>query len=408
MSVVAQLQAGGGEVVDITLVIEKFAVRIRCDADVLRAILQVESGGDDYDDQGRLIILPEKHIFHRKLPKGLRNKALALGLSARKWKRTNYKGLGGKGSNRRWALLARWSKLNEKAALLSASYAAPQIMGFNHKICGYDSVSDFVLALSQDSAASAEAFLMFLENSGLADELRDKDWAAIARRYNGSGQVTKYSGMMRRAYTKLKAGSQPGKASGKAKSPARFSMLRLGSEGYRVEALQKRLNELNYTVQTDGDFGPATRRAVVAFQVDHSLKPDGIVGPETEKALDVAVPINQQLGGGRDQLRVKDLRKNGSQTVKKADWLTRLGQILTGGGASAITLDQASNGGLLDGLGQVSSLLQSLRDQVQPVLSMIGDNKWMLLVCVGMAVILIASQIKQRRLQDAQNWRHVG
>ncbi|MCV6603340.1 MAG: N-acetylmuramidase family protein, partial [Cohaesibacter sp.] len=77
MSVVAQLQAGGGEVVDITPVIEKFAARIRCDADVLRAILQVESGGDDYDDQGRLIILPEKHIFHRKLPNGLRNKALA-------------------------------------------------------------------------------------------------------------------------------------------------------------------------------------------------------------------------------------------------------------------------------------------------------------------------------------------
>lgn len=404
MSVVAHLQAGGGEDVDVTPVIEKFAARIRCDADVLRAILQVESGGDDYDDQGRLIILPEKHIFHRKLPKGLRNKALALGLSARKWKRANYKGLGGKGSNRRWALMTRWSKLNEKAALLSASYAAPQIMGFNHKICGYDSVSDFVLALSQNSAASAEAFLKFLENSGLADELRDKDWAAIARRYNGSGQVTKYSGMMRRAYAKLK----DGKPASKAKSPARFSMLRLGSEGYRVEALQKRLNELNYNVQADGDFGPATRRAVVAFQVDHSLKPDGVVGPATEKALELAAPINQQLGGGRDQLRVKDLRKNGSQTVKKADWLTRLGQLLTGGGASAITLDQASNGGLLDGLGQASSLLQSVRDQVQPVLSMIGDNKWLVLICVGMAVIMIASQIKQRRLSDAQNWRHVG
>ena len=35
----------------------------------------------------------------------------------------------------------------------------------------------------------------------------------------------------------------------------------------------------------DGFFGPITRAAVVAFQLDKDLEPDGIVGPLTGSAL---------------------------------------------------------------------------------------------------------------------------
>ncbi len=404
MSVVARLQKGGGELVDITPVLEGFAKRIRCEISLLQAILEVESGGDDYDGQGRLIILPEKHIFHRKLPKSKKAKALAIGLSARKWKRSNYKGLGGKGSDRRWALMARWAKLDETAALLSASYAAPQIMGFNYKICGYSSVTDFVEALALSNSASAEAFLKFLENSGLADELREGDIKAIVRRYNGPGQVAKYSAMIRRALARIKKGS----VAKKAKLAPRFSMLRLGSSGYRVKALQQQLCDLGYHVKVDGDFGPATRRQIVAFQVDHGLKVDGLVGPKSQAALDVAVPINQQAGGGREDLTIKDLRKSGSQTVKKADWLTRLGASIFGTGTLASGLGQADTGGLFDGLGGLTDSIKSAHLQLQPLLNFVASNKWFAFILVGLAVLFIANQIKQRRLSDAKDWRHVG
>jgi peptidoglycan hydrolase-like protein with peptidoglycan-binding domain len=38
-------------------------------------------------------------------------------------------------------------------------------------------------------------------------------------------------------------------------------------------------------LDVDGNFGTATQCAVIAFQLDHGLKPDGIVGPLTIAAL---------------------------------------------------------------------------------------------------------------------------
>ena len=62
--------------------------------------------------------------------------------------------------------------------------------------------------------------------------------------------------------------------------------LRSGSEGPQVKALQQRLHELGYQVQSaDGQFGPETHHSVVAFQKVNRLGRDGVVGPITRKAL---------------------------------------------------------------------------------------------------------------------------
>ena len=59
-----------------------------------------------------------------------------------------------------------------------------------------------------------------------------------------------------------------------------FGTLKQGSTGARVVELQKRLR-----VSADGEFGPITKRAVVAFQRKHGLVADGVVGPKTGAAL---------------------------------------------------------------------------------------------------------------------------
>ena len=64
------------------------------------------------------------------------------------------------------------------------------------------------------------------------------------------------------------------------------AMLRLGSRGAAVVALQRRLLALGYQVPAaDGQFGSETSHAVVAFQKVNGLARDGVAGPVTLRAL---------------------------------------------------------------------------------------------------------------------------
>ena len=59
------------------------------------------------------------------------------------------------------------------------------------------------------------------------------------------------------------------------------SMLRKGGKGDAIRELQQRLIAAGHNISADGDFGPKTRAAVIAFQRNHGLTPDGVVGPQT-------------------------------------------------------------------------------------------------------------------------------
>lgn len=58
-----------------------------------------------------------------------------------------------------------------------------------------------------------------------------------------------------------------------------------GASGPAVSTLQIDLNLLGAHLATDGQFGPLTRAAVIAYQQRRGLTPDGIVGPITWAAL---------------------------------------------------------------------------------------------------------------------------
>jgi len=65
-----------------------------------------------------------------------------------------------------------------------------------------------------------------------------------------------------------------------------MKILRLGSRGSDVAEVQARLNELGYIPgPIDGIFGKKTEAAVIRFQRDRGLTPDGIVGPLTYNSL---------------------------------------------------------------------------------------------------------------------------
>lgn len=58
-------------------------------------------------------------------------------------------------------------------------------------------------------------------------------------------------------------------------------------DGYYVLTLQAALQINGYPTQVDGDFNETTRQAVIQFQKEHQLQPDGIVGPQTMRLLQI-------------------------------------------------------------------------------------------------------------------------
>jgi peptidoglycan hydrolase-like protein with peptidoglycan-binding domain len=68
-----------------------------------------------------------------------------------------------------------------------------------------------------------------------------------------------------------------------------WPLIKRGSEGHPVPALQYLLRARGHTVAADGIFGPKTESAVEAFQAAGRLDVDGIVGPLTWGALVVDV-----------------------------------------------------------------------------------------------------------------------
>jgi peptidoglycan hydrolase-like protein with peptidoglycan-binding domain len=51
--------------------------------------------------------------------------------------------------------------------------------------------------------------------------------------------------------------------------------------GEAVLLWQRKLVELGYTLDADGVYGPESKSACIAFQRDHGLSADGIVGRKT-------------------------------------------------------------------------------------------------------------------------------
>ena len=179
------------------------ASRLGCSVAQIRAVWEVECSGNGWftdirgdilslDGPGGFIdgtalpkILFEAHIFARET-RGRFNKT-APNLSSPTWNRRLY--VGGQGE---WERLWKAMLLDRKAALMSASVGAPQIMGFNYAKAGFATVEEFWDAMKESEVNQLNAFVSFIINSKLADELRACTSSAASCRafalgYNGEG-----------------------------------------------------------------------------------------------------------------------------------------------------------------------------------------------------------------------------
>jgi hypothetical protein len=245
--------------------IEDAATELGCTVAAIKAVIDVESRGGFLADN-RPRILFERHYFSRLT--GGRFDADHPDISNRKWG-------GYTGGAAEYGRLGRAIALDRDAALRSASWGMFQIMGDNCGKAGFRGVEPFVEAMVSGEKAHLDAFVSFVKSCGLADELARRDWAGFARGYNGPKYAeNKYDVKLAAAFAIHSAGGP------RVNSP--LPLLRMGDKGEHVERLQTALG-----ITADGDFGPGTKAAVIAFQKANGLYADGIVGLQTWSKLGV-------------------------------------------------------------------------------------------------------------------------
>lgn len=143
------------------------------------AVYEVEASGNAFID-GRPTILFEPHRFSRSTAHAFDKSHPRI--SSRTWNKSLYPG----SQSGRYAQLLDAVALDVDAGFKSASYGAFQILGENYKVCGAPDPWSFAWRQAQTEGDQLEAFVRFVDGSGLAGALRRGDWAAFARGYNGS------------------------------------------------------------------------------------------------------------------------------------------------------------------------------------------------------------------------------
>ena len=157
-------------------------------------------------------------------------------------------------------------------------------------------------------------------------------------------------------------------------------LLKNGSSGADVKALQELLNQLGATLDVDGQFGSKTEAAVKAFQKKAGIKQDGKYGDQTHAALMAAVaeddagqqamtetqpePEQEQPVAGQTTIRVKIKSSGGKVNIR------------TGNGTSYSRITAVAPGTTLEYVASAFNGWQAVKigSQVRQIVS--GIKKW--------------------------------
>jgi len=180
------------------------AKALSCEIAAVKTVVQVEAGGDGFLPSGDCDILFERHHFRRYLIK-------AYPLASVNVMQQQFPGIisgspgGYQGGQKEWERFTLALSLDKEAAMLSTSWGMFQIMGFNHKTAGYETVQAFVEAMQKSEKNHLKAFVSFIKaDPRLARAIIRKDWASFAEAYNGPSYAkNKYDVKMAQAYKAL-------------------------------------------------------------------------------------------------------------------------------------------------------------------------------------------------------------
>ena len=183
------------------------ASKLNIEPALIYAIIKTESNGVYRTKQG-IRVLFERHICYR-LVKEKHGEAYAKE-QHKKYPHLCNPRAGGYGKySKQYKKLNRAIELfGSNIAYNSASYGAFQIMGFNHKLCGYESAFEMFshfhyLDSEKNQFLAFGKFVENYQNGKLLQALKDKNWHEVARRYNGRNyKKNRYAEKLEFFYTK--------------------------------------------------------------------------------------------------------------------------------------------------------------------------------------------------------------
>ena len=189
--------------------LSKLATLLGCPVNGVVATLTAESGGTTFGPDGKMIIRFEVHIFWSRWGQNnpdAFNQYFTFDRSspANGWKghmfRPNasspWQGFHGNQALE-YQVLTIARALDDTAALSSISMGAPQVMGFNFRRLGYDSVQSMFYQFSRSANAQLLAMFDFVRgtssSSPAIDALKNRDYLTFANIYNGPANAQAYS-----------------------------------------------------------------------------------------------------------------------------------------------------------------------------------------------------------------------
>lgn len=190
--------------------VSKIAAAVGLDYARLMAFIEVESGGKGFADDGKIIIQFEPTWFHRYLTQFKIAHEFITGVDTKG--RKTYKITAGdktlqngvEGQTSEWIAFNTAFAIHPKSALLSTSIGLMQVMGFNYKACGYDSVDAMWDDFKRGEINQIQGAANFIKSvPALLKALQLKDWPHAAYYYNGEGYaVNHYDVKLANAFAK--------------------------------------------------------------------------------------------------------------------------------------------------------------------------------------------------------------
>lgn len=182
--------------------IQSQAKALGIEAVALKAVIEVECKGTGFNADNTPVILFERHVMRQRLIANDQSKIADQMMIKRPDLCSKTSGGYGLYSAQHGRLNAA-AQYHRVSALESASWGIGQVMGYHWEALGYASLQSFINAMYKDEASQLDAMCRYIKVNGLINALKNKDWKAFARGYNGSDYAkNNYDVKLANAYIK--------------------------------------------------------------------------------------------------------------------------------------------------------------------------------------------------------------